>query len=163
MNRKLIVLLILILAVVLGVAACSSTLSAPTTAPTSSSGPTSSSAPAIDPELARTDSQGAVKFVVTPLNLSSPASTLDFKIVMDTHAADLAWDLASQATLLTDLGLKVNGQSWPVGSGHHYEGTLSFPAQTADGKALLDRATTLTLIIRNTDVAERQFVWELIK
>lgn len=175
MNRNRIILLTLILAVTLEVAACSSAASAPTTVPTSPPGSTSTSAPAvssdtasastaaIDTELARTDSQGAVEFVVTPLNLSSPGKTLDFKVVMDTHTVDLGWDLAAQSTVTTEAGLEVNGQSWPIGSGHHYESTLSFPSQTADGKALLDGATTLKLTIRNTDVAERIFVWELTK
>jgi hypothetical protein len=57
----------------------------------------------------------------------------------------------------------MKGLSWPVGSGHHYEGTLTFPAKTTDGKTLLEGAKTLTLTISNTDVAKRVFVWELTK
>ena len=161
MTRKLVIISIGLIVVALGAAACSP----PTVAPTLSPGNASTPAPAIDADsdLARTDSQGAVEFVVTPLNLSSPGSTLEFKVVMDTHSVDLAWDLAAQATLATETGLQVPGLSWLVGSGHHYENTLTFPAQTAEGKALLDGATTLTLTIRNTDVAERQFVWEIPK
>lgn len=111
--------------------------------------------------LARSDDQGAVGFVVTPLNLDGPGDTIDFDVTMTTHSVDLAWDLAAQSRLVVDTGLEVSGQSWPVGSGHHYEGTLSFPATTADGQGLLDGAGSLTLIISGTDVAERIFVWDL--
>ncbi len=109
----------------------------------------------------RTDEQGAVVFEVTPLNLDSPRETLDFEVVMNTHSVDVAWDLAALATLRTDSGLEVQGTAWPVGGGHHYGGTLSFPATSADGKPILDGATVLTLTIRDTDVPERVFVWEL--
>jgi hypothetical protein len=112
-------------------------------------------------ELARSDTQGAVGFVVTPLNLAAPGATLDFDVSMNTHSIDLGWDLAARSRLVTDTGLEVSGQSWPVGSGHHYEGTLSFPATTAEGQSLLDGAARLTLSISGTDVAERLFTWEL--
>jgi hypothetical protein len=138
------------------------------TAPTDASLPTplpaiqTSSAPEISTEnLARTDSQASVEFVVTPLNLAAPGETLDFDVLMDTHSVDLSWDLAAQSVLATDTGLVVQGQGWPVGSGHHFEGTLSFPAKTADGKALLDGAKMLTLTIKDAGAAERVFEWEL--
>jgi hypothetical protein len=74
---------------------------------------------------------------------------------------DLSWDLAAQSILRTDGGLEVQGTSWPVGNGHHYGGTLEFPARTEAGEALLEGARTLSLVIRDTDVAERVFTWEL--
>lgn len=124
--------------------------------------PTAVQAPASSGEdLSRADAQGSVEFVVTPLNLGSPGETLDFDVSMNTHSVDLSWDLAAQSVLSADTGLEVSGLSWPVGSGHHYEGTLTFPAKTADGQALLEGAQTVTLTIRNTDVAERVFVWKL--
>jgi hypothetical protein len=104
-----------------------------------------------------------VEFVVTPLNLTSPGETLDFDVSMDTHSVDVSWDLAAQSALKADTGLEVKGLSWPVGGGHHYEGTLTFSAKTADGKALLKGAKTLTLIIRDADAAERVFSWSLSK
>lgn len=150
----------LIIAAVLaitGLAACSSgTPATNTPAPIAAvvqPGPASS--------LMREDSQGAVIFKITPRNLAAPGTTLDFDVVLDTHSVDLAWDLAAQAKLTTDTGLEVSGQSWPVGAGHHVEGLLTFPANTADGKLLVDGATTLTLTIRETDVPERVFVWQL--
>ena len=36
-------------------------------------------------ELARIDEQGAVVFEVTPLNLGTPADTLEFDVSMNTH------------------------------------------------------------------------------
>lgn len=119
--------------------------------------------PAADQTLARSDSQASVEFVVTPLNLSAPGETLDFDLSMNTHSVDLSWDLAAQSVLSTDTGLEVKGASWPVGNGHHYEGTLSFPSKTADGKLLLDGAKKLTLTIRDAATPERVFEWELSK
>jgi len=109
----------------------------------------------------QTDSQGSVVFEVTPVGLSATAETLEFEVVMNTHSVDLAWDLAKQSVLRTDLGKEVKGLSWPMGSGHHFSGTLSFPGQTTDGMALLDGAGILTLMIQDTDVPERVFTWKV--
>jgi hypothetical protein len=114
-------------------------------------------------DLARSDDQGAVTFVVTPLNLLAPGDTLDFSVSMDTHSVDLGWDLAALSTLRTDTGREVPGLSWPVGGSHHYQGTLSFPAATAGGEALLAGARSLTLTIRGTDIAERVFTWDIAR
>ncbi len=151
---RLAILLAIMTSLSVGLAACA--------AP---GGPTESSPPPTPPmaasDLARTDSQGAVEFVVTPLNLSTPGATLDFNVAMDTHSVDLGWDLAAQSELANDRGLAVSGLAWPVGSGHHYEAVLTFPAASADGRAVLDGALTLTLTIRGTDAAERVFTWTL--
>jgi hypothetical protein len=111
--------------------------------------------------VAQTDTQGAVTFELTPLNLAAPGATLDFGVSMNTHSVNLAWNLAAQSTLATGTGRQVQGQSWPVGNGHHYPGTLRFPAQTADGASLVAGAKRLTLTISGTDVAQRVFVWDL--
>jgi hypothetical protein len=157
MNRNLIVSLTILLALAFGLAAC--------TLPASSAGDDPTRAPSVETgaALARTDSQGAVEFVVTPLNLSASTETYEIEVAMNTHSVDLTWDLAAQSTLKTDTGLEVQGQRWPAGSGHHYEGTLTFPAQTADGQSLLEGAKSLILTIRDTDVDERVFIWELSK
>lgn len=113
---------------------------------------------------ARSDEQGSVTFAVVPLNLDAPSETIDFEVTMDTHSVELSWDLAAQSTLTTDTGpgtAGVTGISWPSGSGHHFVGTLSFPAQTADGQPLLEGANAVTLTIRDAGVAERTFEWEL--
>jgi hypothetical protein len=123
--------------------------------------PVNGSASPSVPYTAQTDKQGAVTFEVTPSNLAASSATLDFNVSMNTHSVNLGWNLAAQSTLATDTGRQVQGQSWPVGSGHHYAGTLSFPAQTADGASLLEGAKRLTLTISGTDVAQRAFVWDL--
>jgi hypothetical protein len=112
-------------------------------------------------EQTRADDQGAVVFEVTPINLDSPGETLDFEVVMETHSVDLSWDLATLSVLRTDSGQEVQATAWPIGSGHHYSGTLSFLASAGDGKPILDGASVLTLTIRDTDVQERVFVWDL--
>jgi uncharacterized protein YjdB len=129
----------------------------PTATSSSTAGPTAGS-PA---SLARTDAQGSVEFVVEPLNLSDGGDTLAFTVSMNTHSVDVGWDLAALATLETDAGAKVSATAWPIGSGHHYGGTLSFPRLTADGENLLAGAGILRLVIRDTDVPERVFTWEL--
>ncbi len=155
-------LLLAITLVALLLAACSSKPAVPTPLPATAPIQAATQAgQAAASDLTRTDGQGAVEFAVTPLNLAAPGATLDFDVSMNTHSVDLGWDLAAQATLATDTGLQVIGQKWPVGSGHHYEGTLSFPVTTGEGKPLLASAKTLTLTIRDTDVPERVFTWEL--
>lgn len=156
-RRSLLLAEFLVLA--LGLAACSSP--AVPISPTPGEDPALALATKTGDDVAVNDSQGAVEFVVTPLNLASPGATIDFKVSMNTHSVDLGWDLAALSTLTADTGLVANGRTWPVGSGHHYEGILSFPASTLDGKPLLEGATTLRLVIRDTDVAERVFTWEL--
>lgn len=145
-------------AAITGLTACSSGTPA-TNAPALTSAVVQTAEPTSS--LTREDAQGAVTFKITPRNLEVSGTTLDFDVVLDTHSVDLAWDLAAQAKLTTDTGLEVSGQSWPVGAGHHVEGLLTFPANTADGTPLLDGATTLTLTITATDVPERVFVWQL--
>jgi hypothetical protein len=134
--------------------------------PTSTRTPVPTATPDLPPEptaesLARTDDQGAVVFVVEPINLNDSGETLDFNISLNTHSVDVGWDLAALATLETDAGGQVEAIGWPIGSGHHYGGTLSFPRVTADGEDLLAGATVLRLIVRDTDVPERVFSWEL--
>ena len=150
------------------VAACSANPAIPTVLPAQTQSATAAAGTGAETDalpgetnLARTDAQGMVEFVVTPLNLSSPGETLDFGVAMNTHSVDLSWNLAAQSALRTDTGLEVRGLKWPVGGGHHYEGTLAFPAKTAEGKTLLDGATTLTLNIRDAGAPERVFVWNL--
>lgn len=112
-------------------------------------------------ELTRIDEQGAVVFDITPLNLGTPADTLEFAVSMNTHSVDLSMDLASLATLTTDTGLSIPATKWDaVPGGHHVAGTLIFPAMQ-DGKSILEGAGKLTLTILNVDAASRVFEWDL--
>jgi hypothetical protein len=161
---------ILLLLLAFALAACSA-VATPAAAPPSGNGtnanPTASAgqspSPSPEQDLARTDAQGAVEFVVTPLNLTAPGETLDFDVSMNTHSVDVSWDLAAQSVLKTDTDLEVKGLNWPVGGGHHYAGTLTFPAKTADGKSLLEGAKKVTLTIQDAAAPVRIFEWELSK
>lgn len=112
-------------------------------------------------ELSRIDEQGAVVFEVTPLNLGTPADTLEFDVAMNTHSVDLSMDLAALSTLSTDNGITVQASKWDaVPGGHHVEGKLIFPS-AQDGTSILDGASKLTLTIVDVDVPSRVFEWEL--
>ena len=107
------------------------------------------------------DEQGYVEVAVTPLNLNSPDGTLNFSVGLNTHSVDLSMDLSAMATLEADNGLGVDAVTWDAPSGgHHVSGILSFPT-IADGVALLDGASHLTLKIHNVDAPERIFTWTL--
>jgi hypothetical protein len=112
--------------------------------------------------LARTDSQGAVEFVVSPRSWTREANgTLEFEISMDTHSVDLSMDLAELSTLQTDLGVSVAALDWTGGSGHHVVGVLRFPAASSTGPPVLDGAALLILTIREVDAPSRVFQWEV--
>ena len=112
-------------------------------------------------DLSRLDEQGAVVVEVTPLNLDTPADTLEFDITMNTHSVDLIMDLAALSVLSTDTGLRLQATEWDAtAGGHHVSGKLIFPAMN-DGTSILEDASTLTLTIVNVDAASRVFEWEL--
>ena len=107
------------------------------------------------------DVQGNVSVVVTPVNIRQPGETVNFEITLDTHSVDLSMDLATLATLSTDTGKSVQPVQWDAPSGgHHVSGILSFPT-TLDGKPVLDDAKIMTLTLRDIDVPERIFTWNL--
>lgn len=80
---------------------------------------------------------GAVTVEVQPRQLDANGAV--FKIILDTHSADLDQDLVGQASLV------VGDTAWPAASwagdeagGHHREGELRFTAAgTASGTATL--------------------------
>ncbi len=114
--------------------------------------------------LTRSAEAGAVTVDITPLNLGdTAAATLDFAVAMNTHSVDLGVDLAKLAALKVGDN-EIAAQTWqaPTGGGHHVEGTLRFPAKTADGKPLLADVPSFSVIIRNlAGVPERVFTWDL--
>lgn len=125
--------------------------------------PAQSSPPVSNADLSRSDAQGAVMVVVNPVNLDHPGQTVDFEVSLNTHSVDLSMNLASLATLTTNTGLTAQATTWTgPGGGHHVSGTLSFPA-TVNGVPLLQNAAELTLTVRNVDVPERTFKWQLPK
>jgi len=112
-------------------------------------------------EFTQIDEQGQVVFEVTPLNLGTPADTLNFDVAMNTHSVDLSMDLAALSTLSTDNGVIVQASKWDaIPGGHHVEGTLIFPS-VQDGTSILDGASKLTLTIVDVDAPARVFEWQL--
>lgn len=94
---------------------------------------------------------------VTPQNLSAGASTWDFKVVLDTHSAELNDDLVKATTLIDDKGGRHVPVKWegdgPVG--HHREGTLRF-------NAIAMRPESVELqILRPGESKPRVFRWQL--
>ena len=110
---------------------------------------------------AQTDSQGNITVQVKPLNLNNPGDTLDFEVILDTHSVDLSMDLAPMATLSNDFNWGVQAIQWdaPRG-GHHVTGKLSFPAKY-DGDSMLVAMARVTITIKDLDVPERLFTWQL--
>ncbi|NIS80319.1 MAG: hypothetical protein GTO14_08965 [Anaerolineales bacterium] len=113
-------------------------------------------------DVSRVDRQGAVEVAVTPLDTNDESErVLLFEVSMNTHSVDLSMDLARLSTLTTDLGLSLDAESWTGGSGHHVRGLLSFSMYTPDGTSLVVGARELILTIRDVDVPERVFVWQV--
>ncbi len=111
-------------------------------------------------EIPRSDEQGEVSVVITPLNINQAWESIDFQVKMNTHSVDLSMDLAELATLTTDAGHAVQAIRWDGPSGgHHVSGMLSFPA-SVDGLPLLNSASKMTLTLINVDAPERVFIWE---
>lgn len=112
--------------------------------------------------LERVDRQGSVEVAVIPAGFDMDSDgMLSFEISMNTHSIDLSMDLAKLSTLATDHGVILSASSWSGGNGHHVGGILSFPVRAADGSPIVSGAQKLTLTIRDVDVPERLFVWEL--
>ena len=166
--------LLLILTLILSACASAQTASVhtqPAAGPVSNAVPTPTDDPALIPtlfpntsgtsDLARMDEQGAVIVEVTPLNLGTPADTLEFDVSMNTHSVDLSMDLAQLATLTTDTGVTVQASKWDATpGGHHVSGKLVFPAMQ-DGKSILEGTAKLTLTVVNVDASSRVFEWQL--
>lgn len=101
--------------------------------------------------------------VTVAVRWAGPDAGLVFQVAMDTHSVNLdGYDLKALAVLRTDAGVELRPSGWdaPPG-GHHRSGTLTFPAQTPDGKPVLAPGVGgLTLILRDiAGVPERTFQW----
>lgn len=111
-------------------------------------------------EVPRSDEQGAVSIVITPLNINQAWETIDFHVEMNTHSIDLSMDLAVLATLSTDTGQTVQAIQWDAPSeGHHITGLLTFPV-SVDSIPIIDGVRKLTLTLKDVDAPERIFVWD---
>lgn len=128
--------------------------------------PVSGAGAASERSLRRTDSRAAVHITVTFLNPLGgvKGDTLDFQVLMDTHAVALdGFQLEKLAVLRRDGGQPVRPLGWfkPGGGGHHRSGILRFPAKGGTGKRSL-LPGVLELRIRGVaSPDERVFRWEL--
>jgi hypothetical protein len=102
-------------------------------------------------------SERGVTVAVTPQNIGRDASTWEFKVILDTHSADLSDDLLKSAVLVDSAGKRHSPLAWdgaPQG-GHHREGILRFAAVAAP-------TTSVELVItRPGEPVPRSFKWKL--
>ena len=115
-----------------------------------------SAAPAADLGTQKSSDHG-VAVAVTPQNLTRDATSWDFKIVLDTHSANLNDDLAKSAILIDGSGGLHAPLAWDGAApgGHHREGVLRFQPITPAPPAVELQ------IQRPGESAPRVFRWEL--
>jgi hypothetical protein len=110
--------------------------------------------------LARVSNERGVKVVVTPLDLSpAGVDTLEFRVVMDTHAVELKYELTKIALLRDDRGNTYRPTAWQGPSGgHHVSGVLRF----AQGREVMKaRPAYLELQLEGVaGVPRRTFRWD---
>ncbi len=157
MKRYSVIAFVMLLGLIL--AACSSPASStPVPVSSSSSSAASTNVVAAGSDLTQVNDEAMVTVEVTPLNLNDPAATtLDFKVGLNTHSVNLNYDFKSIATLSDDAGEKIPATKWdgPSSGGHHVSGTLSFLLPK-------NRGQSLTLTLRGiADVPERTFTWKV--
>ena len=110
-----------------------------------------------EPLAEQTSSAGGVTLRATPRDLSTVSKTWEFEIVLETHSQDLADDLATAATLVTDGGAKQAPTAWdgdPPG-GHHRKGVLRFAPVVPQPEVIELR------VVRAGEDAPRFFRWRL--
>lgn len=115
-----------------------------------------SPASAAEPGTQKSSDRG-VTVAVTPQNLSGDAKTWDFKVVFDTHSADLSDDLLQTTVLLDGTGTKYTPIGWDGAGpgGHHREGVLRFKPVSPKPRAIELQIT------RAGETSPRSFRWEL--
>lgn len=103
------------------------------------------------------NTERGVTVAVTPKNLISSTESWDFKVVLDTHSADLSDDLTKSSALVDDNGRRYMPLAWDGAGpgGHHREGVLRF-------KPPSPRPQSIELqIVRSGETAPRVFRWQL--
>lgn len=114
--------------------------------------------PAVAVELdAQKSTDRGVTVAVTPRIPVDDGGSWDFKIVLDTHSADLSDDLVKSAILVDTSGNRHAPAAWEGAGpgGHHREGVLRF-------KPISPRPRSVELqITRSGEAAPRVFRWQL--
>ncbi len=94
-----------------------------------------------------------------------PASSVAFRVSIDTHSGDLGGlDMTKAAWLLDAEGREQAPLRWEdvTRSAHHRSGLLLFPAFDAGGKQIVPDAGPAEVVIRGVArIRERVFRWEL--
>ena len=103
----------------------------------------------------KTEEQGNVTIVVTPLDLSSQSAEWKFDVGMNTHSVELDQDMVRSVVLVDDQGKEYKPTGWdgPVG-GHHREGVLTFDTITPTPKSVELKISDIGSVIRT-------FTWQL--
>lgn len=105
----------------------------------------------------QSSSERGVTVKMTPKAIDSPEGRWEFKVVLDTHSADLSDDLVQSASLTTNDGRTFKPLSWTGAApgGHHREGVLAFDIPKP-------RPATIELMIsRPAEATPRTFRWQL--
>jgi hypothetical protein len=162
-------LLIIILLLVLSLlTACSTTnssrvsqpevrqdVSAPANA--AQAAPAEPAQPAAPTFATQSNNEKAVAVDITPLNLDTGETTLEFEVAFNTHSVDLSFDPAAISILRDSTGREYPAVAWEgSGSGgHHRSGVLRFqmPEATSDSVELVIQGVA--------GVPERVFHWDL--
>lgn len=102
----------------------------------------------------QSDDQGEVIVEVTPISLDA-GKEVKFRVALDTHSVELAYDLMKTSKLVDDKGQSLVPFSWNGGSGgHHLNGELVFPSLATETKSA-------QLVIANISGFDRRFIWNL--
>lgn len=103
----------------------------------------------------QTSSERGVTLKVTPKAPGPRGGRWEFRIVLDTHSADLSDDLTQSATLFTADGRSLRPMNWTGAGpgGHHRVGVLAFDVPAPPPGALELR------IVRPGESAPRTFRW----
>lgn len=101
--------------------------------------------------------EGTIEASVEPVSFSEDSSSWDFKVILNSHSAEIDSDLAALSELIGEKGVSYKATAWdgsPPG-GHHREGILKF-------KPISPKPATITLRINQVGgIAERNFTWSI--
>lgn len=103
----------------------------------------------------QTDRSGAVTVKVTPLNIARQATSWNFEVELNTHAAALDQDMTRAGVLIDSVGGEQLPLAWDgdAPGGHHRKGVLRF-------QPLPDRPEFIELRLRDIGgIGERVFRW----
>jgi len=153
MNRVIITILVIIgIAVLLFYVTKNKTA----TAPTNKTAINQSAGNGNLPE-SKTNEENSIKIKVTPTDILSNSPVWKFNIVLDTHSAELDYDLIKVVSLFDDQNKEYKPSGWdgPGAGGHHIDGTLAF-------KAVSPLPQKIEIRVLNVGgVASRNFTWQL--